>query len=79
MWDKRTGEGDTPAMIAMRSVHDHAVRRKRWNRAFNTAAVKDYEVIVQKRALQLVGELGKRSIKNGVSSVDLAKWLSYFT
>lgn len=65
----------------MQTIHEHARRRKPWNRAFNTAAVKGYEPIVEKRALQLVGELEKRSNSKdgGNESVNLAAWLSYFT
>lgn len=66
----------------MRSVHDHTVRRKRWNRAFSTVSVKEYEPIVIKRALQLVDELQRRSTKQQSSAqnyVDLAQWLSFFT
>lgn len=66
----------------MRNVHDHATRRKRWNRAFSTVSVKEYEPIVIKRALQLVDELQRRSTKeqpNAQNYVDLAQWLSFFT
>ncbi|EJD00159.1 high nitrogen upregulated cytochrome P450 monooxygenase 2 [Fomitiporia mediterranea MF3/22] len=78
MWTARTGKGEEPALIGIRTMHEHARRRKAWNRAFNTSAVKGYEPIVQKRALQLVSELNKRTAKTGVPSVDLAQWLSYF-
>ena len=79
VWDGRFQKGETPSLIAMRFVHEHAKRRKRWNRAFNSAAVKGYEPIVHKRALQLVDELEKRSTKNGHDSMCLSEWLSYFT
>ncbi|KAL5522514.1 hypothetical protein ACEPAG_8530 [Sanghuangporus baumii] len=79
MWSARIIKGDTPSLVSMRSVHEHALRRKRWNRAFNSAAVKGYDPIVQKRALQLVDELEKRSTRNNIVSVSLSLWLSYFT
>ncbi|KAL5498761.1 hypothetical protein ACEPAH_2116 [Sanghuangporus vaninii] len=79
MWSGRVVEGGTPSLISMRSVHEHAKRRKRWNRAFNSAAVKEYEPIVQKRVLQLVDELEKRSTRNNIVSVSLSQWLGYFT
>lgn len=66
----------------MRNVHEHTGRRKRWNRAFSTVSVKEYEPIVIKRALQLVDELQRRSTKeqsNAENSLDLAQWLSFFT
>lgn len=83
MWDGRIDpRTDTRSLITMRSVHEHAVRRKRWNRAFNTASVKGYEPIVKKRALQLVEELDKRSSLDGGKtrdSIDLSQWLTFFT
>ena len=62
-------------MIGIRDLNDHARARKRWNRAFSTASVKEYEPIIVRRALQLAEELGKRT----ESVVDLAEWLSFFT
>ncbi|THH05653.1 hypothetical protein EW145_g4639 [Phellinidium pouzarii] len=74
MWSGRMIKNSTPSLLAMRSAHAHAARRKPWNRAFNSAAVKGYEPIVIKRGLQLVRELEKRT-----SGVDLAEWISFFT
>ena len=79
VWSGRIPKGETPSLIAIRSLHEHSRRRKRWNRAFNSAAVKDYETVVQRRALQLVDELEKQSMKYDISSVNLAEWLSYFS
>ncbi|KAL5498826.1 hypothetical protein ACEPAH_2181 [Sanghuangporus vaninii] len=78
MWKARTPHSSAPTLIAIRSTQEHARRRKRWNRAFNSSAVKEYEQVVQKRALQLISELEKRSVKNGVHSVSLAEWISFF-
>lgn len=70
-------------MIAMRTIHEHIGRRKRWNRAFSTISVKEYEPVVIKRALQLADELQRRSSKDDYtqteSSLDLARWLSFFS
>ncbi|KAH8115859.1 high nitrogen upregulated cytochrome P450 monooxygenase 2 [Phellopilus nigrolimitatus] len=74
IWSARSRPGTTPELIAIRNAHEHARRRRPWNRAFNTAGVKGYEPIVAKRALQLVGELEKRK-----SEVDLASWFIFFT
>ena len=82
MWEARA-DPNAPfrSMIAMRTVHEHTARRKRWNRAFSTMSVKEYEPIVVRRALQLVDELTRRSTKNigAEGSLDLAQWLSFFT
>lgn len=67
----------------MRTIHEHIRRRKRWNRAFSTISVKEYEPVVIKRALQLADELQRRSSKDDYtqteSSLDLARWLSFFS
>lgn len=67
----------------MRTIHEHIGRRKRWNRAFSTISVKEYEPVVIKRALQLADELQRRSSKGDYtqteSSLDLARWLSFFS
>ena len=57
-------------------------QRKPWNRAFSSAAMKEYEVIVAKRVRQLVGcleELIERSDERASAVVDIARWLKYFT
>ena len=63
----------------------HMQLRKPWNRAFSSAAMKEYEVIVAKRAKrvrQLVGcleDLIERSDGKANAVVDMARWLKYFT
>jgi cytochrome P450 len=57
-------------------------QRKPWNRAFSSAALKEYEVIVAKRTRQLIGCLENlvdgSDRKEGVV-LDVAAWLNYFT
>ncbi|KZP24238.1 cytochrome P450 [Athelia psychrophila] len=53
---------------------EHTRRRRAWNRAFNSEALKGYEEIIEKRANQLMQTLG-----NQVGSTNLAMWISYFT
>ena len=65
------------SVIALKDPVEHAQRRKAWNRAFNTNAVKEYETGVQKRALQLMQELEKRA-KPG-ETVNLSGWMKSFT
>lgn len=83
MWDARVNQNmKVRPLIATRSLHDHARRRKRWNRGFSTVSVKDYEPIITRRALQLVQELERRSgvdSGRGRQSLDLAQWFSFFT
>ena len=77
-WSAKIPTGQVASVITIRSTFEHNRRQKRWNRGFNTAALKGYEPTVQKRALQFIGELEKRSVKNNVASVNLAEWLSFF-
>lgn len=53
------------------------MRRKRWNRAFNTSSVKEYEPILQNRVLQLVSVLEQRIDSH--KPIDLHKWFVYFS
>lgn len=60
----------------------HMQLRKPSNRAFSSAAMKEYEVIVAKRVRQLVGcleDLIERSDGKANAVVDMARWLKYFT
>ncbi|CAL1706398.1 unnamed protein product [Somion occarium] len=62
------------AMIMVRNPVEHHRRRRPWNRAFSTAALKEYEPLVAKRVNQLVGKIAS---DKGV--VDIAKFIGYFT
>ena len=62
------------ALISQRDPVEHARRRKPWTRAFSTTALKEYEPIIRKRAVQLCEALG-----NEKGSTDLARWFTYFT
>lgn len=74
-WDGRRKPGTTPSLISTRSTREHAMRRKPWTRAFSPSSVKEYEPFVQRRALQLAGELEKRSV---LGSIDLTDWFNFF-
>ncbi|KAI8984902.1 high nitrogen upregulated cytochrome P450 monooxygenase 2 [Trametes punicea] len=62
------------SLIAEPDTHEHARRRKPWNRAFNVAALKGYEEIIAKRAQEVVDALAAQK-----GEVDLGKWISYFS
>ena len=60
----------------------HMQQRKLWNRAFSSAALKEYEVFVAKRARQLsscLEHLVQRSNQKDGVVLDMAAWLNYFT
>ena len=50
-------------------------RRRPWNRAFNTAAMKEYTVFIRTHAQELSDALASRQGQ----VVDLAEWISFFT
>ena len=78
-WEGREGP---LSLVAQTDPILHMEQRKPWNRAFSSAAMKEYEVIVAKRVRQLVGcleELIERSDERASAVVDIARWLKYFT
>ncbi|KAI0772249.1 cytochrome P450 [Irpex lacteus] len=62
------------SLIMYRDPVEHARRRRPWNRAFNSAAVKEYHPRLAHRVAQLADCLANQ---NGV--VDLSTWISWFT
>ena len=57
-------------------------QRKLWNRGFSSTALKEYEVIMAKRARQLIDRLENLvhgSDRNRGVVLDIAAWLNYFT
>ncbi|KAJ7220140.1 cytochrome P450 [Mycena pura] len=75
-WDGRVPDTrDVRPLLALRDPDEHARRRRAWNRAFSTPALKDYQVLIDARISQLVDILGT---KVG-TSVDLSKWLGWLT
>ncbi|KAI9445851.1 high nitrogen upregulated cytochrome P450 monooxygenase 2 [Lactarius psammicola] len=78
-WEGREGP---PMLIAQRDPILHMHQRKSWNRAFSSAAIKEYEIIVAKRVRQLVGcldDMIQRSDQKANAVVDINQWLKYFT
>jgi cytochrome P450 len=75
-------DSERPAtLIAQRDPVLHTEQRKSWNRAFSSAAMKEYEIIVAKRVRQLVGCLEvmiERSDEKANVEVDMTRWMKYF-
>ncbi|KAJ7163956.1 cytochrome P450 [Mycena crocata] len=75
-WDGRVPENrEVRPLLALRDPEEHARRRRAWNRAFSTPALKDYEILIDTRISQLVDIL---TSKIG-TSVDLSRWLGWLT
>lgn len=62
------------ALIMHRDPVEHARRRKPWNRAFSTNALKEYQPMIAKRVVQFVDGLSAQR-----DVVNLAAWISWFT
>ncbi|KAH9035154.1 high nitrogen upregulated cytochrome P450 monooxygenase 2 [Lactarius deliciosus] len=78
-WEGREGP---PMLIAQRDPILHMHQRKPWNRAFSSAALKEYEIVVAKRIRQLVGcldDIIQRSDQKANTVMDINRWLKYFT
>ncbi|KAH9015099.1 high nitrogen upregulated cytochrome P450 monooxygenase 2 [Lactarius pseudohatsudake] len=78
-WEGRDGP---QTLIAQRDPILHMHQRKSWNRAFSSAAMKEYEIIVAKRVRQFVGcldDMIQRSDQKANAVVDINRWLKYFT
>ncbi|KAJ7760753.1 cytochrome P450 [Mycena maculata] len=75
-WDGRVPEnrGARP-LLALRDPEEHARRRRAWNRAFSTPALKDYGILIDARISQLVDILNTKV----ETPLDLSKWLGFLT
>src|ERR1700733_10951682 len=75
VWYNRVADGQSPSLIGTQDPVEHKRRRKTWDRAFSTAAIRNYEEIVVRRARQLVEQFEKRA----GHEIDLSMWMSYFS
>lgn len=58
----------------MRDPIEHAQRRRAWTRAFNTAALKEYQPMIAKRVAQLTEGL----INTKGCETNLTEWIARF-
>ncbi|KAJ7675032.1 high nitrogen upregulated cytochrome P450 monooxygenase 2 [Mycena olivaceomarginata] len=62
------------SLIGTLDMAEHAEKRKSWSQGFTPTALKEYDPIIQGRTNQLVQRLEQQ-----VGTIDLGKWISYFT
>ncbi|KAF7312090.1 Protein kinase domain-containing protein [Mycena indigotica] len=75
-WDGRMPENkNVRSLLALRDPEEHSRRRRIWNRAFSTIALKEYDSVVRNRLAQL----GEALNENCGKTVDLSQWLGRFT
>ena len=75
--ESRAVPGSIQPLVAIRDPHQHAARRKLWQRGMTTESLRGYEPTIAKRSLQLVDTLETAARKD--EEVDLAKWIGYLT
>ncbi|KAF7335410.1 hypothetical protein MVEN_02193800 [Mycena venus] len=63
----------TPPSIVSVSGEAHTAKRRVWNRALTSAAIRDYEPLIVKRASQLVSRL-----RDQTGTVDIVCWFDLF-
>ena len=85
VWDARRNrqlgkDREYHAVIDVRDLKVHAQLRRRWNEAFSSDPLKDYQETLTKRTQELCEHLeGQcKTAASGVAMVDLAKWISFF-
>ncbi|TEB20865.1 hypothetical protein FA13DRAFT_200624 [Coprinellus micaceus] len=85
IWDARRNrqlgkDREYHAVIDVRDLKVHAQLRRRWNEAFSSDPLKDYQETLTKRTQELCEHLeGQcKNAASGVAVVDLAKWISFF-
>ncbi|KAJ7805620.1 cytochrome P450 [Mycena olivaceomarginata] len=66
-----------PSLICVSGSEAHTARRRPWNRAMSSAALREYEPLIVKRASQLISRLRDQG-SDGASNVDLVHWLDLF-
>ncbi len=71
--------GGPPMLVALQDPIVHVHQGKHWNRAFSSAAMKEYEVIFAKRVRELVGFVEDLLQRSDCAVVDVNKWFKYFT
>ncbi|KAJ3538505.1 hypothetical protein NM688_g6512 [Phlebia brevispora] len=64
----------TTSLLNIVDPVEHAARRRTWNRAMNSAALKDYEDIVKSKVNELMECLAQRQSQ----VIDISDWMSYF-
>ncbi|KAJ3774933.1 cytochrome P450 [Lentinula raphanica] len=74
-WDGRfPPNGVGRSLISVRDSREHSIRRRPWNCAFNSTAIKNYEPLIDARTSELVDVLRKQS-----GTVNFLQWVQYFT
>lgn len=73
VWQGRGLKTPILPLVGLRDNATHSRRRKPWNRAFSTVALKNYEPIIARRSSELVELLAEKK------HVDFAHWVHLFT
>jgi len=67
-------DGEQPSVVGQRNPVEHKRRRRTWERALNTTAIRNYDEVIMRRARELLEQFEKRAGEE----IDLSMWMSHF-
>lgn len=63
-----------PKSLNVLPPDEHAQRRRLWNRGMSSDSLSEYEVMIARRAMQLMDKLSKEG-----GPINIISWLNYFS
>ena len=72
-WEGRQADYENPTLIGSPDPTSHAQRRRLWNRALSSAALKEYEETLAKRVTDLYELLSTQK-----DVIDMNLWFGWF-
>lgn len=70
-------DSNARGLLGIVDPKEHSRRRRLWDRGLNTSALKGYQPLLTNRINQFVETLRRESSSN--ESIDLAKWIAFFS
>jgi cytochrome P450 len=74
-WSNRDPDGHLPSVLTTIDPVQHKQRRRTWDRAFSTAAIKNYEDIIVRKTRELLDHFEKRAGEQ----IDFSMWMRHFS
>ena len=74
VYSGRVQKTGVTALLNIADPVEHAARRRTWNRAMNSAALKDYDGIVKAKVTELMDALAQRVTQ----TLDISQWFGFF-
>ena len=74
-WSNRDPGGHLPSLLTTIDPVQHKQRRRTWDRAFNTAAIRNYDEIIIRKTRELLDQFEKRAGQQ----IDFSMWMRHFS